>query len=86
MGGAEQAVYMYMSKGRVMGRDMKGANAYLVSETEESGHWVYWTVGLSSLPGFNHVSVTQILLGMMVVQNPAELISRVWRTLRIVEV
>lgn len=36
MGGAEQAVYM--PKGRVMGGDMKGANAYLVSETEESGH------------------------------------------------
>lgn len=36
MGSAEQVVYIGEEK--VMGRDLKGANAYLVSEMEESGH------------------------------------------------
>jgi len=36
MGGAEQVVYI--GEGKVMGRVLNGANTYLASETQESGH------------------------------------------------
>jgi len=60
MGGAEQVVYI--GEGKVMGRVLNGANTYLASETQESGHWVCWTADLSSHTGSSHISITQIFL------------------------